>query len=73
MENTKLVYFNLWKKGKKRYENVEGLDQKWSNYEYDAFLYPGPRAELTCPLSRPEPWMTTTLIWIPTAPRQNEG
>ncbi len=43
MENTRLAYFNLWKKGKKRYENVEGPNQKWSNYEYDAFLYLGPR------------------------------
>jgi hypothetical protein len=32
----------LWKKAKKRYENVEGPDLKWSTYEYDAFVYLGP-------------------------------
>ncbi len=43
MENTMLEYFILWKKAKKRYENVEGPDPKWRSYEYDAFVYLGPR------------------------------
>ena len=38
-----LAYFNLWKRGKKRYENMEGPNSKWINYEYDAFVNLGPR------------------------------
>jgi len=43
MDNTMLAYFNVWKKGKKRCENMEGPDSKWLNYEHDTlFVYLGP-------------------------------
>jgi len=45
METTKNSSFNLWKKGKKRYENMDAPDSKWSNVEWDVFEYLGPRGK----------------------------
>ena len=42
METTKNSFFNLWKKGKKRYESMDAPDSKWSNVEWDVFEYLGP-------------------------------
>ena len=43
MLKTKIAFFNIWKKGKKRYEVMDEPDAKWPSLEYDVFEYLGPR------------------------------
>ncbi len=45
MLRTKIAYFNIWKKGKKRYELMGELNAKWTSLEYDVFEYLGPRGK----------------------------
>jgi len=45
MQNTKIAFFNLWKKGKKRYENIDKPNSKSFSLYYVVFEYLGPRGK----------------------------
>ena len=42
MMHVKMDFFNLWKKGKKRFEEKE-IIETWTTVEWDTFEYLGPR------------------------------